>query len=180
MATGSKWGAEHFTLKNMNFKVTDGSLESAVKCLKAKTKQAFYAAIVKNGVIHRKTWNGCAFNAAGLVLENPRTINSYLTASATFGDTEAVVKKFILAWDNSHYATDQLATAALLEILERVGIFSDPDQPKIQRRIVVEVAEASTMTDAELMFEFTLLVQDNKMNEELVAILDAAESLVMV
>lgn len=173
------WGSKDFTLSNLNFSVTDGSLESAVKMLKAKTKQAFYAAIVKNGVIHRKTWNGCAYNAGALELENPLEVSSYASASVAFGDTPHVVQKFIHAWDSSRYTSDEFATQALLEMLERVGIFTDPDSPTIRKRIVVRTIHESTMTDQEMLDEFKSIVLDNEMNEELAAILAEAESLVM-
>lgn len=174
------WGSKDFTLSNLNFSVNDGSLLSAVKMLKAKTKQAFYAAIVKNGVIHRSTWNGCAYNAGAEMLDQPLQVSSIASAANAFGDTPAVVKRFINAWDTSRYTSDEIATQALLEVLEQVGIFTDPDSPTVRKRIVVKTMIESTMSDQEMLDEFKQIVLDDEMNEELAAILAEAEGLVMV
>ena len=174
------WGSKNFTLSNMNFSVNDGSLLSAVKMLKAKTKQAFYAAIVKNGVIHRSTWNGCAYNAGAMELEQALHVASIASASAAFGDTQAVVRRFINAWDSSRYTSDEFATKALLEMLEQVGIFTDPDQPTVRKRIVATTIHESTMSDQQMLDEFKSIVLDDQMNEELEKILAEAEALVMV
>jgi hypothetical protein len=183
MGSGSKWGANEFSLTNVNFSVSDNSLLSAVKMLKATTKQAFYGAILRNGVLRRRTWDGCAFNAGSLELElQGQSAISFESAAQIFGESPAVVKRFISAWDTSNYSDDREATVALTEMLESVGIFTDPDSPTIEkpakpkRRIVIEVVHESTMTDAELLEEFKDVVLHTELDKELTELLESAES----
>lgn len=144
------YGAE---LHNLNFKSTTGfSLESAVKCLSPGAKQAFYSAAMRKGIIRRGTWNACAYNAGAEEI-GVLGVNSFEKAAEAFQCTVAVVRKFINAWDSSPYRSDEEATRALLELLEKVGIFSDPDSPRIvrvYRKVIVE----GNMTDAELLADF--------------------------
>lgn len=156
-SNANKWGSEHFRLSGLNMKPATGSpLEQAVKLLPARVKQAFYGAAMRKGVIARSTWNGCAFNAGSLEQEvlgdkvSKAGVTSGPAAAQVFGISEFLVSNFIQAWDSSPYPSDQAATEALVEILERIGIYSDPDQPKV--RIVMQtVCEG---TDAELMAAF--------------------------
>ena len=183
---GSKWGASEFRLTNMNMTVADKSLDSAVKMLHAKTKQAFFGAIARNGIIKRRTWNGCAFNAGSMeqeILGNTvLDVHSVQDAALAFGESPAVIRRFIYAWDQSNYISDQEATQALREMLIQAGLFNDPDTPGIEKRekrIVVQSVFASTLTDEALMNELTEMVQNDNMNEELANLLNAAESLVL-
>jgi hypothetical protein len=155
MGKNNWYGAE---LHNLNFTPAKGGLEAAVMCLPPAAKQAFYSAAMRKGIIHRSTWNGCAFNAGGVEV-GINGITSHQKAAEAFGCTTAVVSKFIQAWDNSPYTSDEAATRGLLELLEKVGIFSDPDQPKvvrIYRKVIVE----GNMTDAELLKDFQAEIAD--------------------
>jgi hypothetical protein len=160
----SEWGAKSFHISGLNFGKSTGSrLEQACYLLPARVRQAFYGAAMRQGTIARKTWNGCAFNAGSLVneiqgqkIEGKQEVisgvQSYMSAAEVFGISEFKVKNFIDAWDGSPYPNDQVATEALVEILERIGLFNDPDKPKV--RIVTHVVHEGNMTDAEVLASF--------------------------
>jgi len=162
----SEWGAKEFQLTGLNFgKSYAGALEQAVSLLPARVKQAFYGAAMRKGVIARKTWNGCAFNAGSLeqeVLGEKAMVGdgvqSTNTAAAVFGISPYKVTRFIEAWDRSPYPNDEEATKALLEIIERLGMFSEPDSPEVKvithRRVVTQLVFEGTLTDAQLLAEF--------------------------
>lgn len=150
MAKRNDWGAQ---LHNLNFRsVVANDLESAVRCLSPGAKQAFYSAAMRKGVLHKRTWNGCAYNAGGMEIVSGSNIRSIQEAAKIFQCTPHTVSKFIQAWD-SHPGSDEHSTKILLELLEKVGIFSDPDKPRVvrvYRNIVVE----GNITDSELLADF--------------------------
>lgn len=160
----SEWGSKSFGISGLNFKGHGGSaLEQATYLLPARVRQAFYGAAMRQGVIARKTWNGCAFNAGSLENEIQGKkiegkakveigVQSTNTAADVFGISQFKVKNFIQAWDQSPYPNDKVATEALVEILERIGLFNDPDKPKV--RIVTHVVHEGNMTDAQLLDSF--------------------------
>ena len=93
--------------------------------LSSKGKQALYAA-TNNGTLKRRTWNGCAFNAAGRVVG--KAITSRERAALVFDTTPEVVRDFIVAWDHLR-GPDQRCTDLLREAILTVGLFTEPDLP---------------------------------------------------
>jgi len=162
--TMSDWGSKSFVLTGLNFgKSSASELEQAVTLLPARVRQAFYGAAMRKGIIARKTWNGCAFNAGSLEneiqgkkiegkLEVTQGVAGYTSAAEVFNISPYKVSRFISAWDTSPYASDKLATEALVEILERIGIFNDPDKPTV--KIVTHTVYEGNMTDAQLLASF--------------------------
>lgn len=151
MSKRNEWGAQ---LHNLNFKsVTGFDLEAAVRCLSPGAKQAFYSAAMRHGTIRRRTWNGCAYNQGGKEIVSGSNIGSVQEAAKIFQCTPAVVSKFIQAWDRSPYNSDKEATKALLELLEKVGIFSDPDKPRVVR-VYRNLVVKGNITDDELLQQF--------------------------
>lgn len=150
MAKRNDWGAQ---LHNLNFRsVTGFDLESAVRCLSPGAKQAFYSAAMRKGILRKRTWNGCAYNAGGKEILSGSNIQSVQEAAKIFQCSPYTVSKFIRAWD-SHPGSDEHSTKILLELLEKVGIFSDPDKPRVvrvYRNIIVE----GTVTDEVLLKQF--------------------------
>lgn len=92
-------------------------MRGVVSLLSPKAKQAMFAAATK-GLIMRKTWNGCAFNKAGL-LEN-RHITSVQVAAETFNMRYNDVSHFIGVWDGLNCG-DREANKYLLDALSESG-----------------------------------------------------------
>ncbi len=89
-------------------------------------------AAARAGVIARKTWNGCAWNAAGKD-EGLNNISSTTAASGAFGVDEYHVSRFIKTWDNLHGVTNKEATAMLITAIEHVGLFTEPGMGRTTR-----------------------------------------------
>ncbi len=119
-----KWNAD-----NLMTTVTTGntSLQSAVVNLNPKTKQAMYAA-GKKGPIVKRSWSGCAFNAAGEELDVQ--VASTMVAAQTFDLPYDVVSKFIQTWDNGDETTEDL-----ISIILEVGLYTEAgeNKPKLHR-----------------------------------------------
>lgn len=155
-----QWGSEHFVLNGLNFKGVNSpmTLERAVAMLPARVKQAFYGAAMRHGVIRRGTWNGCAFNQGAKevevlgVMARASGVTSTPASMEVFGVSKYLVNNFITHWDSSPYPNDKEATKALVGMLEKIGLYTDPDQPKV--RIITHVVFEGNMTDEELMAEF--------------------------
>lgn len=102
-------------------------LEDMIAEFPSKLKKAIYAAASK-GTISRKTWDGCAFNAASLISQAEVTAaQSVDSASVAFNLTPTQVKNFILAWDNLN-GTDEECTNHLKDQILKAGLFSEPGQ----------------------------------------------------
>lgn len=123
-----EWGDPQFIAQASGARKT---LEAAVQALNSKTKQAFYAA-AKSQVIHQGTWNGCAFNAAGKVVGD-ENVSSYSKAAEVFELPVQKVQDFITAWDSFQASGEYEATNKLLEILDKVGLFTEPNTGKPKR-----------------------------------------------
>lgn len=145
------WGGK---IEGINFSVNNGTLESAIRMLPASVKQAFYAAS-KRGRIQQRTWNNCAFNAGAKEIGN-RDVNSVRLAAKAFGISETLVSRFIRAWD-TYTPTGESAHRDLQILLERVGLFTDPDSPKVIYRKQVY---KGTLKEAELIGQFRKEVEN--------------------
>jgi len=123
-----KWGADEF-LVSLDFK-SHGALFDAIKSLNSKAKQAFYGAALKRGYIAQKTWNGCAFNAGGDFIGHDN-VGSIQIAAEKFGLTTYVVGRFIEAWDNFQSPDEKTPTEHLMEMIEKIGLFTDNPSVRI-------------------------------------------------
>lgn len=125
----AKWGSDGFA--------SGSSLEGTIRQLNPKAKQAMYGAARAN-TIKKRTWNGCAFNAAGMQLGGSinETISSSERAAEVFGLSVSVVHKFISAWD-ALPGTDEESTKELIQTLEKVGLFSEASETRLARTIRV-------------------------------------------
>lgn len=100
------------------------NLMPIVRKLTPKAKQAMYAA-ARHSLINRRSWDNCAFNAAGKVVESSN-IDSFTKGATAFGMHEGVVRHFIEVWDNStiYLADSKKATDALIYCIEKAGLFT--------------------------------------------------------
>lgn len=104
-------------------------LVSVVRDLPPNAKKAMYAAAEK-GLIARRTWNGCAWNAASKIATSGRvSANSYTSAADVFGCSPEVVQRFISVWDNLS-GTDKRCTALLKDAIDQSGISTEENLNK--------------------------------------------------
>lgn len=101
-----------------------GSLEHIVSKFPVKLKQAMYAA-AKTGRLNYKSWNNCAFNAAGKAV-GVDYIASVSTAASVFDISDFVVSDFIKKWDSLNTGTGALPRI-LMKVLTEVGITTPPE-----------------------------------------------------
>jgi hypothetical protein len=99
-------------------------LRGAVEQLSVKAKQAFYVVLKSGGIMHRSTWNGCAFNAGGRAIG--RQVDSFEAAARAFDMKQSDVTRFIRLWDNSRFPNDETASRYLFKLLDQVGICTPP------------------------------------------------------
>ena len=97
-------------------------LVPVVRPLPVRARQAMYAAAEKD-LIARKTWNGCAWNAAGKIA-GVNHVSSYEAAANVFECDVALVERFISKWDGLK-GSDARCTALLKAAIEEVGITSN-------------------------------------------------------
>lgn len=110
------------------------TLVSVIQPLNPKSKCAMFAA-ARAGTIARRTWNGCAWNAAG-VEDGAGDISSVTAAANNFGVDQVHVSRFIGIWDAiPPHVSDEVATQMLIEALEYVGIFTEPNVSRTTRII---------------------------------------------
>jgi len=145
-----KWGADNFTL-TVDF-ASHGDLFDAIKSLNAKAKQAFYGAAMRKGEIAQGTWNGCAFNAGGQEIGD-NNVTSVMAAAESFGLTPYVVSRFIQAWDNFRSKDDKTPTQHLMEMIEKIGLFTDNPSVKITTYTYRVYTSAETLAIEELRAE---------------------------
>lgn len=98
-------------------------LVGVVRPLPVRARQAMYAAAEK-GLIARKTWNGCAWNAAGEQVAPGSSIQNFAMAARVFDCNEQLVSNFISVWD-ALKGSDARCTALLKAAIEEVGITSN-------------------------------------------------------
>ncbi len=127
------------------------TLEGVISKLKPETKQAMYAAAQK-GLILRGTWDGCAFNKAGI--EVGAAIRSVETAARVFNESPSDVHRFIEVWD-SLTGGNEKANRELISNLEAVGLFSKPED---FRKIRVLRERVWTSEETKMQEEFAALV----------------------
>src|SRR4051794_4414055 len=111
-----------FSRPNTPSSYTDNPLVPVVRLLGPKGKQAIYAA-TNEGTLKRRSWNGCAFNQAGLLLGE--TITGRRQAAKVVGTTPQVVSRFISVWDQLR-GSDQQCTELLRDAILTVGLFTEP------------------------------------------------------
>lgn len=106
-------------------------LVPVVRPLTPTAKQALYAA-TNTGDLQRRTWDRCAFNAAGRFVGT--SIRSRRRAAAAFGITRGQVGRFIAAWDALPGSNDE-CTTLLRDAIQEVGLFTEP--PPTRRRALL-------------------------------------------
>lgn len=106
-------------------------LLNVIRPLNAASKQAMFAA-AQAGSIKRRTWAGCAWNAAGEVVN--QSISSASMAERAFGVDAIHVDRFISVWDSiPESVSDARCTKALRQALEHVGVFTEPNMSRTVR-----------------------------------------------
>jgi hypothetical protein len=105
--------------------VGENPLVPVVRPLTYRGRQAMYAA-ANAGRLKRRSWNGCAFNAAGTQVGE--LVRSPGDAAFVFGTTPPVARRFIRVWDGLR-GSDQHCTQLLREALEEVGLVPAPSEP---------------------------------------------------
>lgn len=133
-------------------------LYSVVKPFPSRLKKAMFAA-ASHGMIRRGTWDGCAFNAAGVQVGNDG-INSYKKSFREFNLSEREVQVFISRWDGLQ-GTDEECTFALREALQKADLFIDPS--RVKRVVRKRVFTSQSTKEQE---EFEALVKDMKFDED--------------
>lgn len=158
------WGSENFAGT-----FGDSDLQSVINEFPVGLKQAMFAAASRT-TIKRKTWNNCAMNAAGFEVGKQGSVQSLRAASETFGIPESLVSRFIQKWDKLQ-GTDEDCTIKLREMIERSGLFNEPEVPgKKPTRIV------SVTVYKQLREELDILIEQNEVPDEdmAVSILDGS------
>lgn len=105
------------------FSFPKGSLEHIVSQFPIPLKQAMFAAS-QTGRLNFRSWNNCAFNAAGKAVD--AEVNSTLAAAQTFGITTRLVADFISKWDGLNTSPERLPAVLKNAILD-VGITTPPE-----------------------------------------------------
>ena len=127
------------------------SLERAIAQLNPKAKQAMYGA-ARAQTIHKGTWNGCAFNAAGMQLGGTinESVQSVQRAAEVFDLPAPVVQRFISAWD-ALPGDDKEATEILVASIEKIGLFSEPGTviKKVIRKTLYHNVEKKLLEELE-------------------------------
>lgn len=142
----------------MNHETRVETLYEVCKPFPSRLKKAMFAA-ASHGLIKRRTWDGCAFNAAGVQVGNME-IDSYHKSFREFSLPQAAVERFISVWD-SLKGTDEECTFALREALQKADLFIDPSRVK---RVVRKRVFTSQATKEQL--EFEAMVKDIKFDDD--------------
>lgn len=141
-------------ISGLNFSsdsMSQGTLRAVCEMLPSKAKVAFYKAASARQ-INQRTWDRCAFNAAGKTL-GVDGISSYADAAKVFGASMYVVQQFILVWDGWH---SEDPTGDLRIALEDVGIFTNPTDKirvidsKAQDEFIDSLEDEFTLSDEDL------------------------------
>jgi hypothetical protein len=138
------------------------TLEGIVTWLNPKAKQAMFSA-ASHGLIKRKTWDGCAFNAAGK--EISRHVSSNMIAAHAFVLHPTVVGRFISIWDSipRESVSDEEATQMLRNAIEKAGLFTEARQTNESKviskgkRVIKSVLFKGTETRMREEFEALML-----------------------
>lgn len=157
------WGASDFRQATTQH---HKDLQSVVNQFPSGLKQAMYAATNDGKIVARRTWDGCAFNAAGGQVN--KEVSSTYAAAAAFDVPETLVSNFIDIWD-SVLGSDEEATEFLRETILRAGLFSEPGAiEKMKRRVVSHKVYESEKS----RFEALMLANE-------IANIDVAESILV-
>ena len=113
----------------------ENPLIAVVRPFDHRTRQALYAA-TNNGLLRRRTWNGCALNRAAN--EFGQVVTSQAAAADLFHLPRHQVANFINVWDRMT-GTNERCTALLRDAILAVGLFpgvepgaepvADPTEP---------------------------------------------------
>lgn len=125
-------------------------------------KQAMFAATSRT-TIKRRTWNGCAMNAAGIEVGKSDSVQSFDAAAEAFGISPDLVTRFVSRWD-SMYGTDEECTQKLRSMIEESGLFTEPSSKKHATRVV------SVTVYKQLREELEGLIERNEVPDEDIAV----------
>lgn len=128
----SNWGSDNFAGTP-----SSTSLQSVINEFPVKLKQAMFAA-TSRGPIMRKTWTGCAMNAAGFEVGKKDEVKSFQAAAEAFGISQSLVSRFIQKWDTM-YGTDEECTTRLREMITESGLFTEPGEQGHKAARIVSV-----------------------------------------
>lgn len=142
---------------NMDHEAKVQVLYKECKNFPLRLKKAMFAA-ASHQMIRRGTWDGCAYNAAGMIID--QHVKSLGSAAKAFKIPESMVSRFIEEWDLLPGTTEE-ANLALREALEKADLFNEPSRVKrvVRRRVFTSQA-----------------TKDKEAFEEMVKDLDFSES----
>jgi hypothetical protein len=123
------------------------TLQAVTKALPENVQAAFLIA-AKKGTIKQGTWDGCAFNAAGQVVDPTGNVNSFSKAAALFKCDPNLVSKFIGVWDTHHSVANSTPTLDLIKCLTSEKSFIDPEAKKREMTIVVYASTLKALSTA--------------------------------
>ena len=161
------WGGSNFGSRSYGGK----TLLDVISPLPPRVKQAMYAAAEKN-LIQRRTWNGCAWNAAGLEAFG-QDIQSSVGQANLFEVKANLVSNFIGVWD-SMSGSDEYCTRKLKETLLEVGLQTEP---QFENKVAVRIVTGYLYKSEETAFKekFDKVVADLDLNEESILAQDVQE-----
>ena len=126
-------------------------------------KQAMFAAASRT-TIKRRSWNGCAMNAAGFEVGKSDSVQSISSAADAFNVSGELVSRFISRWDTMT-GTDEECTQKLRSMIEESGLFTDPSSSKKHATRVVSVTVYKQLRE-----ELEGLIERNEVPDEDIAV----------
>lgn len=142
----------------------DYDIYNAVRKLSPEAKKAMFSAAT-HGRIKRGTWNGCAFNAGGLEVGDPK-ISSVIAAARVFNMSVQDVSYFIRCWDQLE-GTDDECTQLLRDTIEKVGIYEPANARRkttIERKIVYKSLATQKAEFEQEMEKYEIPFEDEAAN----------------
>jgi hypothetical protein len=155
------WGSNYFG----GSRSQDQLFQDVVDKFPAGLKQAIFAATSRT-TIKRRTWDGCALNAAGFEVGKQGSVDNMEAASKAFGIDQGLVALFITKWD-SLPGTDESCTQKLREVIEKAGLFSGP---RTRRRTRTVQSRVFKEQERVLREQFDVLVENNMIPDEELAL----------
>jgi hypothetical protein len=155
------WGSNYFG----GSRSQDQVFQDVVDKFPSGLKQAIFAATSRT-TIKRRTWDGCALNAAGFEVGKQGSVDNMAAASATFGVSQGLVATFIDHWDHLP-GTDEVCTQKLRTMIETAGLFSGPRTKRRTRTVQSRVYKEQQRV---LREQFDVLVENNMIPDEELAL----------